>query len=337
MLKGRDRQKRRAIIGDDGKERARPPHSAARSKAGGRRSGERPEGEDHQDQTEAQARSPETLELLKRIHDHGDMVAGLTEYSNLDTVTQWLLAERWCAEEYAHGVVGVRLHLRRIRSCVTHARDFVLSVGFPLGSRNRNQFKNGSRRDERCLASLWNGHELRDDSVLVGIREPVYMDQRVNFRVWLSLKRLELPNFPQPVDNTGERPAWQGRFIGPDALGIFGLVREDGKLMLVTDGPGAGNDKRRYDVVESAPEVMYEVADDGAECESYIREIGGRKINGHPAVFVDLADPRSIRATLLHGGVEFSLERFKVYARPCDLCLGLGKVESECHRFPSGS
>lgn len=271
-------------------------------------------------QAQRSAEERENLDTrLKAIRDHGDVAAHLLQDINIDRVTQGVLAERRCGEMYRHGNVGFIAHLRRIGSGKAQSRDFIFPVGFPIGQRQRNLLKYSAVMMDSCISRVWQRHVFCNDAVLIGIREAVNDKEQIFFRVWLSIERLQVPDFLKPRCNARERTVRIRGTGSSDAFGVVSSIGEDGKLVLVPNGCITRIDEGGNDVVECTPQIVYEVAHDKAE--AVFREIARREKNRTPtAIWVDLADPDGVRLALIEDRQNLSLERFKVYARPCDLC-----------------
>jgi len=281
-----------------------------------------------------EARSPEVLEAFKRVHDSIYRFAHTRALGQVDAVTAATLRERRCAEPYTHSNLGFDMHFGRI-GLDKKPRYFTCDVGFPIGAVEPNRINNLPIpfRDNDVIRD-WG--EVGQESVLVGVRETIQVEEGVSghgilsglkthTKLWVLAERLQVVDFPQPVDNVSEVAPPNGRGSIPDFSLVRRLVLEDGELMLLRKVGSAFVNQRNDNVVERRSEIVYEVSADDAEDIFFRRIVGRLRVNPKRAPIAAFFVLRAghVEVTIRDNDGGFSLQGLKVYARPCNLCVGL--------------
>jgi len=267
------------------------------------------------------------LERLKSLHNLGDVVAGGIYIAERNYETARLLTEGPCTEKYLHGNVALEVHIRRKRFGVSDASDFIFRFQFPTRGRLiTNLLDDAFTWENMKRALLQVRQNLSDDTVLVGVGEAVHDVKGVAARVFLSVERLHVPNVLESNGNAAQWPltslfSWDSNEIVTDGFFVSVLRAENRKLVVVCEGDIAGPDKGGDDIVQSATQVVHYIAEDDAQAV-FTRMVDlGQVDDIPPAIFVDLSDTAAIRIALCGNAVGFSLQGFRVFARPCDLCV----------------
>lgn len=314
---------RATMLGNVGQKAFRALDSFGPTEAGGRADRACSEGcgrEDRGRAREAQEKRG-ALEPLKSVDNSFDFVDHCIQRIRANRITERTLRERTCGELYHHGCFAFNLRLRRERRSEARPTYFSLSIGFPIGNGKRLPFFENRSIDECYGAISHMGYRRSDNMVLVGVREFSNEIEGVAERVFLSMERLHPVQQVQAVDNA--RQTFSGDCLqlvtSPNIVTDF--FDEDRELMLLGPPSLTFLDERGNDIVERTPEAMYQVANNNAEL--MFTDLAHRKVNDTPAVFVDLTEAEFARCVLVHrpiGPMNFSQERFEVFARPCDLC-----------------
>lgn len=305
----------------------------------GPEAGARPEGDHRPGQcgaprSEAQggAQEKDPLEVFEPLNDPFDFVNHRIERIEADRMAQFALLKGPCRELYQHGNLGINVRLRREGRGKANTGHFALLIGFPigLGARVPNFYYHSVKHMDFDFGRL--GNWDRDNVVLVGVREFVNKDERMAVRLFISMERLHPVQQIQPVGYTVDTASRVGVGLPLVTGGTFvtRIRNKYGELVSLRAPGTTFLDECGNYVIQRAAEAVYEIANDDAEF--VFSEFARRKIHDTPAVFVDLTKAEGERCTLVYrpgGRMDFSQECFKVYARPCNLCLGLGKVQTK--------
>jgi len=279
----------------------------------------------------APRRKPEASrasELLKEIHDLGDIIAENQQLARLKTERRVLARECCQRDVYVEGKIGAIIRLSAVSADNLYPTDMMLLIGLPIGQRRQCHItqERPALYKPFALAALDQWGKDGECPVLVGIRELSYGPKGVVYRTWLSMERLEFPDFFETEANIAEAAIRQGAVLCSDTRFVTDFRLEDRELMLRRERGGRRSvNERRHDIVESGPQVVYEVADDSSE--RIFRSIVRANQGVTPAVFVDWSDPNGVSVAVLDERACLSLKRLQVFARPFDLCLRSREVE----------
>lgn len=260
------------------------------------------------------AHSDEVLKRLKCVHDHGDMVARVIWEDSRVREGLLMFSESRCADPYIHGNIAIKVDLRRYWGGVADSQNLSLIVWKPLHRRRELLPVDDSLlwRDFAVGDGTEHGPIVRDDTVLVGVREEVNKKEGIEPRVFLSVERLQAFDDVFPMNNTQEH-SW-------GVSGVFGEGFHNWELMAFSKlDPGACLDKSRDNIVQRGPQVVYEVPQDNAD--SRLFEIARAQHDGIAAAVLVEFKAGSVRVSFLDNRINFSIEGVQVFVRPCDLCV----------------
>ncbi len=249
-------------------------------------------------------------DLLKRVNDHADMVARLSERLDVTRVFRFS-TERAGAESCTYSDWSLCVEIVSNGRIEPEPANHVLLIRRPV--RDLAHFLRLGQVP--VIADLdgasWDCQEAGHFPVLVGVGEAVDMPEGILARVWLAVARLELLNLRQPAGDPAQAAAGvrglSGANLGPIVLAAEEYREHVPRRELDAAGIGKGGD----DVVECTPQVVYHVPKDDAE--AWFRGLVGGENNIAPAgLLIDLTKPDRIRTVLCDDSRYFSLKRTQV-------------------------
>lgn len=271
-------------------------------------------GRASESQDEAQA-SKEVLERLKRVHDHGGMIARSLKEIEFRREALKMFSKFLCCEMYLHGNFALEVWVRGNGVGIPNPVDRKLLVWPPFLRWNNLLVLNEVSRGKASLDGAHKGVIARDNSVLIGIGEVVDQEKRVVLRGAL-LERLHRLDLAEPVLNAGQHP-WA-------SFGVVPVIVKDRELVSGHEGRVTYLDERGNDVVQRRPEVMNQVSYDDAEARFI--EIAREHYERIAFALLVVINSGSVRLSLVDNRLNFTLQGSEVFVRPCDLCLGAAKV-----------